>query len=72
MSEGYEVDIGIIGHILEEGHFTLVAFRINPWMLAFIMPGSLGPAILPGKVDIALPGGGGGISACVLWGVISW
>ena len=29
-------------------------------MLAYIRPGSLGPAILPGKVDIALPGGGGG------------
>ena len=28
-SEGYDVDIGIIGHILKEGHFTLVAFRVK-------------------------------------------
>ena len=28
-SEGYEVDIGIIGHILKEGHFTLVAFGVK-------------------------------------------
>ena len=26
-------------------------------MLAYIRPGSLGPAILPGEVGIALPGG---------------
>ena len=25
-SEGYEVDNGIIGHILKEGYFTLVVF----------------------------------------------
>ena len=28
-SEGYEVDIGISGRILKEGHFTLVAFRVK-------------------------------------------
>ena len=28
-SEGYEVEMGIIGHILKEGHSTLVAFRVR-------------------------------------------
>ena len=37
-------------------------------MLAYIRPGSLGPAILPGKVDIALPGGGGGVFRLVFYG----
>ena len=40
-------------------------------MLAYIMPGSLGPAILLGRLILHhLGGGGGGISVCVLWGVI--